>query len=593
MVAAFLVLALGGVACDVPEAPSEGLVLPEGSPPDSLSARELPRRWRAGTEHPGLRWVVLEVGAARLAGDGLRLEVSFVNTSERSFAVAGELGGGSFRLLEPGGRELEPLAWSAELERLDGGEALAPRAERHGWVTFPRPVGEIFELSLGAFETIILERRHLMVDSAGTVLHDTVLHDTVLHGKSEKVDAEKVTGSAEALLIRASLEAQARAMTSYDLDAYLETFAPAARQAERRAFLRLRPFPIAKVWLEKAPDEDLRRAGGGRLHVVVELGYQLEGVPPDNPFVHRLRYVFAPSVDGLLVEAIFAVDEGEVPVWRQGDLVLHRTNHFLILTQPSLRGDLVELAADAEAAWAALKQKGLSMESGYVLHFVARADAFQRLAGHPKALGVAVGRYTLTAEGYAVDSRAIYVNGPVFARRRGVAAEVRRATVTHELVHLALAKDSRPFTPAWLKEGVAVFFSDDVSYDANRWLVEGGLERFHLPAMTRASALGLHDAEGSLAAAEYLFSGDVVAWLVQQQGRQRLLEFYRSYAQVPATVALAVSSVRQRSWWRVFDTDPVGTLATELTESALEQHYGLDLESLEAAVKDRLRVRHR
>jgi hypothetical protein len=554
--------------------------------------------------------VVLEVTSARFNGDGLRLKVSFVNRSENSFAIAGDLGGASFRLLEVGGKEHRPLAWSDELDRLDGGEALAPGAERHGWVTFRRPAGEIFELRFGVFEAIFLNLRDFNAGSDKAVQQDTgqqrslQQHETVLTGPLflgeskgtrsdlEKVDSGMVGNNAEDLLIRASLEAQAHAMRGYDLDAYLKTFVPEVHEAERHTFLRLRPFPFSNVWIKPTLGKDLRRAAGSRLHVQVELGYQLEGVPPDNPFVHRLLYVFVSSEDGLLIEAIMA-REGDLPVWRQGDLVLHRSNHFLVLTQPSLRDDLVELAADAEAAWAKLKQQGLSMDSGYVLHFVARADVFRRLGGHPRALGVAVARYTLTAEGYTVDSRAIYVNGPVFARRRGAAADIRRTTVTHELVHLALAEESRPFTPAWLKEGVAVFFSEDVSYDAKRWLVQGGLDRFRLPAMTRATALGNHDSGGSTAAAEYLFSGEVVAWLVQEKGWERLLQLYRSYSQVPATSMLGASAAQQQTRRRVFDTDPVGTLATELTESALKKYYGLDLESLEKAVKERLRVRYR
>lgn len=583
-------LALGTIACDPPNPPTAAPPATQQVPP---SGGQAPPKWHAGTERPALRPVRLEVTAARLGHDELHLDLLFVNTSDRSFAVAGELGAEAFRLVEPEGRILTPQGWSPELERLDDGGGLAPGTERGGWVSFPRPVGERLELRLDAFEPIILERRHLQKGpvEGRPANAPSASPSPPATPRVETNDLQAANGG-EGRRVQALLQTQAQALTSYDLNAYLSTFLPAAHEVERRAFLHLRPLPVEAVQLELTKNTTLRRADGGRLQATVDLVLRLEGIPPDNPFVYSLRYVFAPTVDGLLVEAIQA-GEGESPMWRRGELVLHRTNHFLILTEPVLRGDLVDLAADAEAAWARLQQKGLPLESGYVLHFVARADEFRRLAGHPAALGVAVGRYTLTAEGYEVDSRAIYVNGPVFTQRRGVAAEIRRTTVTHELVHLALAEDSRPFTPAWLKEGVAVYFSEDVSFDANRRMVQGGLERFRLPEMTRAAALGQHDAGGSVAAAEYLFSGNVVAWLAQKHGLETLLEFYGTYAEVPPSVVLGLPTVQPRSWWRVFDTDPVGTLTTELTENALGQHFGLDLESLETQVKDWLGLRHR
>jgi hypothetical protein len=235
-----------------------------------------------------------------------------------------------------------------------------------------------------------------------------------------------------------------------------------------------------------------------------------------------------------------------------------------------------------------LSRQGLPLESGYVLNFVAGEEMFVRLAGHPAALGVAVGRYTPTLTGYRVDSRAIFVNGPVFARRRGAAAELRRTTVTHELVHLALAEVSRPYTPAWLKEGVAVYYSERPDEDTLRRLVRGGLDRFQLDAMTRAAALGEHDSGGATAAAEYLFSGQVVAWLVEHGGREKLLRFYGSFVEIPSLPAAPRSF---SSMLRIFDTTAVGGRASMASAVALEAPYGLCMGNLEEEVKQWLELR--
>ena len=35
----------------------------------------------------------------------------------------------------------------------------------------------------------------------------------------------------------------------------------------------------------------------------------------------------------------------------------------------------------------------------------------------------------------------------------------RQATIVHELVHLSLSKNTRPFTPGWVVEGIALHFA--------------------------------------------------------------------------------------------------------------------------------------
>ena len=546
--------------------------------------------WLVETEHPGLRSVVFEVLGGRLIDQELRLEVRFSNRSDSSFAVAGDLGGQGFRLLDEERRELRPSGWSPNLDRLDGEDGFGPGSERSGWVAFPSPRGDRFELFFDPFESMRLHRRHLTAAVA-------VSRESRNEGRSSR---PRTAGRTAEEAIGQLLLVQSQALSTFDVDAYLSTLDPALRERERELFLHLRPLPMASVDLQRAPGAALRHASGGRLEVEVELRYALEGVPEDNPFVHRMLYSMVREGDDMRVVRIADDVEsasGGPPIWRQGELAVHRTNHFLILTDPRLRGDLVELSTDAEAAWASLKRQGLPLDSGYVLHFVARPETFRRLTNHPAALGVAVGRYTVASEGITVDSRAIFVNGPIFTGRRGpsrrIAEDIRRVTITHELVHLVLAEESRAFTPAWLKEGVAVFFSEDLSYDANRRLVQGGLDRFRLAAMTRATSLGQHDATGTLAAAEYLFAGDVVAWLVEQRGREDLLRFYRSYAEVPLSVARMAAMVSAGDRRRVFDTDPVGSLATDLTEAALAKLYDLDLESLESEVKGWLQLRYR
>ena len=536
-------------------------------------------------ERPGLRGLELEVLGASEGPEGVVFEVRFVNTSATSYAVAGELGAGAFVLVDTSGEEVAAVEYSPGLSRLDGGEGLSPGAVRTGWVRFPSPRASPALLRLEGFPDLRFEGvtwAHLLTRGVSS-LAETSSAPKV--GTTPDEEREELPTEQQAL--DNLFATHARALVEFDLETYLDTFVPERREEERRLFLRIRPLALVAADLARRPGIGALRGAGGTLRLSVDLSYRLEGIPEDNPFVHGLEAVVEGGPEGPLIVSLEAPLE-DLPPWRAEELALHRTNHFHILTHPSLQSELVDLSADAEFAWATLARHGLPLESGYVLNFVAGEERFRRLAGHPAALGVAVGRYTPTLGGYRVDSRAIFVNGPVFARRRGALAELRRVTVTHELVHLVLAEDSRPYTPAWLKEGVAVYFSERPDDDTLRQLVRGGLDRFQLDAMTRASALGEHDSRGAIAAAEYMFSGQVVAWLVERGGRERLLSFYGSFAETPLWDAAPrpLASVL-----RIFDTTPGGGRATEMAEGALESYYGLSVAALEAEVKGWLELR--
>jgi len=139
---------------------------------------------------------------------------------------------------------------------------------------------------------------------------------------------------------------------------------------------------------------------------------------------------------------------------------------------------------------------------------------------------------------------------------------------------------------------VAVYFADDLSFDANRSLVRRGLDHLDLTRMTRAP-LGGHDSAESQVADEYLFAGNAVAWLVERHGRERLLDFYRSYADSALERASPVTALARPAALAGIFGNPRGTLAVELTEGALASHYGVGLTELEAAVKQWLTVPHR
>lgn len=555
-----------------------------------------------------------------MADDQLVLDIQFENTSNESFALAGELNGEDFLLHEVGGGIQSPVDFSQSLTSLDDGRGIAPGARIFGTLTFAIPSSEVFELHLTGFAAIEMSRaafqgagshRRSSTGLAGerSVPSPRTARSAVpapVEPGGELGEAEGDGGLARA--IDDVLALQAEAMERYDLDAYLSTFVPERRRGEQRIFERLRQLPLVAVQLERAGT-----AGGGldggspaesEIILPITLRYLFDG-QDDNPFVHDLFCRLERRDERWLVAELNDTGDRAAP-WRRGELVVHRSHHFLLYTRPELRALLVDLAAEAEAAYATLYAQGLPLASGYVVDLVADRDELARIAGRPGSLGVAVARYSTAADGsWTVDSQAFIINGRLFARRRNRAlADQRQVTVTHELVHLALAADTRPYTPAWLKEGVAVYFSAGDTFDAERELVRRGLDHLDLEQMTRSAALGEHDQVGRQTSDEYLFAGCVVSYLASQHGTEAVLDLYRGFAHVPPNMLLALAldgEVRSAAVDQLANPGAgdvsagtlEGALAVELTRRLVDERFDLTLGELERATGDWLRLIHR
>jgi hypothetical protein len=235
----------------------------------------------------------------------------------------------------------------------------------------------------------------------------------------------------------------------------------------------------------------------------------------------------------------------------------------------------------------------LPIDSRYVAHVVANRSAFRRLVGQSGVLGAAFSRYSMEDDVPRVDSRAFFINGAVFSKRNWVRydTESRRITVRHELAHLALSTYTRPFTPPWLREGAAVFFSEHINFDMNRALVARDINRFSLPRLTTARSLGEHDSQGAQTADEYLFSGNAVAFLVDSFGVESFLEFYRSYAGVSEESAR--QAMQESQGLSRMLTNTSSQLTTSLTQAALERHFQMTLQELDRELKESLWLRYR
>lgn len=538
---------------------------------------------RAQNTQPAFETVELVLRAGHLDASGLELEVAFENTSQSAYGLAGTLQGEDFRLVAAGTR-LPPTALSPELEPLEPPAGFAPGSRKVGRLRFDAPPGPPpYSLELPSFTP-------LTFDPAALPPLTPQLQS--LSADSPTVSAASVPAEVETLL-----DQQAQALVRYDARTYLAAFTAAAQPAERQIFQQLRSVPLAEVTLVPQPGATPRRsADGRRLGLDVGLRYKLAGIPADNPFLHTLRYGLEEGKDGWRIAGI--EDDPARPVFfRQPDLEIGRTHHFLIASHTSLAADLGEVEQDAEAAYAILAGRGLALAEGYLVQVVPDERAFRRLVGRGGVLGAAIATYAILPSGVVeVHSQAFYLNGAVFSPRDRTwyySPEARRLTVTHEMVHLALAATSRPFTPPWLKEGAAVYFSDGLTFDDGQELARSpDLGRLSVERLTRAGVLGAHEIFGGEGetAREYIFSAAVVAYLVETYGQERFFAFYRSFCDAPPAASLT-TPLRKRSLHTIFRS-VTSPLAVELTARGLDRYYELTTSTLDAAAKKWLVTRY-
>jgi hypothetical protein len=384
------------------------------------------------------------------------------------------------------------------------------------------------------------------------------------------------------------LERQAKALVTGDLTAYLATFAEGLRQEQQTIFERSRKLPLSDYQLSTSPStvlllSDLER---GRIsNIAVSIRYRLRGVPEDNPFEHTVRATFERQNGEWIVSAY--EPEKPPPFWWTGDVVVQETPHFLIITRPDAGDALTKVAQECEQAYRDIQAAGLEPDERFVAYLTTTQEDFTAQTGMgSRTLGVALSLYELAGEEIQTLGRAFYINGEAFKDQPDDGGPLGRlATIRHELVHLALARESRPFTPIWLVEGAAMYYAGQLPPDFRRRLVaDGRLDSLSLERLTGAESLGAYDMLGQSVGYEYIFSGETVRYLIDTYGTDSFREFYRSFSRVPLEKV-----IEEMPLFSVGFGSRFGNLSRKVTPETLASVYGVTIADLDAAVKQRLR----
>jgi len=387
--------------------------------------------------------------------------------------------------------------------------------------------------------------------------------------------------------IQAALNGALADLAARRFDHFLRRFSPEARpQSHAIAFVNgFQATPISEIDVHLSPLQQFIPDGSGKLRsVALTLRYRLATIARDNAFFTQITCDLSPGPDGSWLISSWDLGQ-QPPFWTLGYTGILNSDRFLLFhrddqeARQSARGVVDEL----EAAYAYLARRGLALEPRYVAILVAAKEDFTALTGRDPATftGVASASYRVE-DGHLVSAnRAMYINDFRFGLLQRTWGGDRQTTVTHELVHLALAPYTTPATPPWLVEGIAMLFAGQTGRPNRDALARSPqLPNLSLAGLTSLPWIGAATTDATILQARYQLAGLAVDTLVDAYDEGRLLRFYTSFATPEQSRAQALQQALARG------PEHRAQLAAQL----LAEHYpGLTIEALDQLVRARLR----
>jgi hypothetical protein len=510
----------------------------------------------------------------------LEFAVSFRNAHRLPVKWTGKLGGRMAVLITAHHETLMPSAVSDSL----AGTIAPPSSEwaagedHVGWIRFPLPHSHASErLSFALPGYGVTE---LIYDREGRMWRPAVAEPS--DGSPALVvamlDEERTFGQ-----LRSFWEEKTRALRQREWSVFLKRFRGAALE-DQRAFVPLwERAPITAVEYRLSEFQAVKPDEEGRLrNVKVELCYMIDTLPTENLFVTHAVCDMQRDEKGEWHVDFIRYTELQ-PFWMLGYTETLSSEHFLIFHRPdeenAKQADLA--VKQLEKGYVRLLRTGLKLKSRYAAFSIAQKNDFEKLTGRDPMTysGGASSAYIYQKAGVSVINQALYLNDfRFFTLQRAWGKQDRQVTILHELVHLALADYTRPWTPSWLTEGTAMYFADQVDSGTRSFLREHLLPITTIRELSKLSYLGAGVENPHEVNVQYQFSGQTAAWLAKHYGESGLLNLYTGYA----------TNVPEE--WRAYRGDGGNTLiaasrlriATRILDQTIP---GLTLDTLDAEVR--------
>ncbi len=486
----------------------------------------------------------LTIAEVEVAEGRLVFEVVAENRTRFPLKWSGKLSLRDLRLLTEESELLTPVSVSGALA--DGlapeGAVWSPGQKRRGTAAFALPhphAAATLSFLMPGYEPLALV--YDKSEGGWLVVKRAVTEEGIKEAAGvEALQAEERRFAS----VTAFWEAMSRKLQRRDQAGYLEGFAKeqGERETQARALAGMVRVPIS--WVEFHVPA-MQKLEGNELEVtglLVEMRCLLAGLPRENEFVSQWRCELRRSAVDAPWRVMRVRVEGRQLFWERGFTEVLATEHFLVFYQLAAEEGARRARSageQLEKAWSRLLKTPVVPGSRYAAFVIPDKDDFRALTGRDPGTfsGATSAAYGLREGRLQVMNQAMYVNDSHFsALQRSWGKPDRLVTMQHELVHLALAPLTRPWTPAWLVEGVATYYAgqlDSFSTDALRQRLPGGRVLAHLSAQPFMGA-GVKNPEEVWV--QYHYSAAAVRWIEKQMGAASVMGLYAAFAQTKPKV---------------------------------------------------------
>ena len=511
--------------------------------------------------------------------DSLDVVLGFQNSSRFAVKWQGKLNGSMCRLITAQGDVLEPSAVSPSLtERIaPEGKAWTAGEENPGWIRFPLPDPQMAEELLVCFPGYAPVRCTYNRELRSWQTAAKARPATAPASKVDAVlDEERHFASVKAFWTEATRElGQAR------FKAFLGRFSGEALRDQRTSIAGWSALPVTSVELSVPEFQRIRPdARGAVKDVHVQMRYTLATLPRDNLFVCNMECDM--RRDG---EDRWTVEDIRYPklqpFWLLGYTGVSHSDHFTIFHRPlpDSQKEVDQACQQLEKSYARLLRTGLPLGPHNAAFLVASKPDFEKLTNRDPDTysGVASAAYSYRDDRVSVINKAMYLNDyRFFAPQKGWGKQDRQVVIQHEMVHLALAELTRPWTPPWLTEGVAMHYAgqcDSFSRDALRRSLKPTVT---LPGLSGLDHLGADTNSAIHIMTEYQLAGETIRWLAKKYGEAAVLKLYARYAAETPQNLMAMQGLG----------DAARSARLKFARKIFARHFeNLSLEQLDALVR--------
>lgn len=480
--------------------------------------------------------IPLRVKAMTVKNEALEFSLTFRNASR--FPITWKAGGPNGRtatLHTDHAEHLRPLAVSDSLEyhAKPKQEVWEANTTHKGWVRFPLPhphAAQELRFDFPGYPPLWMHY------NSKTRQWDMAVRTVPANAVATKVDAVLAEEQCFAD-IKAFWKNLTRLLGKRDFDSLLHELRGEARKQMQAMLVNWQKVPFASYEYSVLEHQRVKPSADGTVKgVQVELRYTLATLPKDNVFVATMTCDMHRLKDGSWVLDIIHYPKYP-PFWLLGYSHLIQSEHFMVFHRalPDSEQPMQLALKQLEKAYARLSKSGLPLKSRYVAFIVGTRDDFEKLTNrNPNTYsGAASSGYETEKGKIAVINQALYINDYRFyVLQRMWGKQDRQTTIQHELVHLALADFTRPWTPPWLVEGIAMFYAEQCDSFSRTALRETLTPNISLMNLSQLTTLGANTENPLQVTAQYQLSGETVVWLEKKYGEAALIKLYAAFAQV-------------------------------------------------------------